>query len=273
MNKPSLNDFVNSLNRQFDPQFKTTDLEKQFTQGIGGSKVKHVKTIAELYKQYLDKFQEYHILKESRHKEHIEKSSKSAISKSINANQQDIINPFDKQNKIKDYKLKPLKQFYRPYLSKSLGSWEIDIVFDGKQHYLFCININTKYLVVYEKQNITQTEILRCLDQLIKQQQVTNQRSDGESAIGSKMVQDFLQAHHIQYYMSKSKFTNQNRVVDRFIRTLEMLSLVKIWPILSSCSRQLNYIMTSYIVPLIQSIVHRRSIKMKTWKVNIYDHK
>ncbi|KAA6382895.1 MAG: hypothetical protein EZS28_021577 [Streblomastix strix] len=124
------------------------------------------------------------------------------------------------KNKIKDYKLKPLKQFYRPYFSKSLGSWEIDIVFDGKQDYLFCININTKFLVVYEIKNKTQTEILRCLDQLIKQQHVTNIRSDGDSAIGSKMVQDFLQAHHIQYFMSKSKFTNKNRVIDRVIRTI-----------------------------------------------------
>ncbi|KAA6366995.1 MAG: hypothetical protein EZS28_037479 [Streblomastix strix] len=182
-------------------------MEKQFTQGIGGSKVKHVKTIADLYKQYLDKFKEYHIPNKSQLKQHT-------------ISQSDIINPFDKQNKIKDYKLKPLKQFYRPYFSKSLGSWEIDIVFDGKQDYLFCININTKYLVVYEIQNKTSVEILRCLDQLIKQQHVTNLRSDGESAIGSKMVQDFLSAHHISYYMSKSKFTNRNRVVDRVIRTI-----------------------------------------------------
>jgi hypothetical protein len=28
-----------------------------------------------------------------------------------------------------DYKVKPLKQYERPYFSPKLGSWEIDIVF------------------------------------------------------------------------------------------------------------------------------------------------
>ncbi|KAA6357741.1 MAG: hypothetical protein EZS28_046732 [Streblomastix strix] len=196
MNKLGLKDFVNSLNHQFNTQFKTTDLEKQFTQGIGGSKVKHIKTIAQLYKQYLDKYQDYNIQSTKQKQKHTS-TVIDIIEDSKPKGYNDIVNPFDKQNKIKDYKLKPLKQFYRPYFSKSLGSWEIDIVFDGKQDYLFCININTKYLVVYEIQNKTSVEILQCLDQLIKQQHVTNLRSDGESAIGSKMVQVFYIITHL----------------------------------------------------------------------------
>ncbi|KAA6355415.1 MAG: hypothetical protein EZS28_049058 [Streblomastix strix] len=146
MNKLSLKDFVNSVNHQFDTKFKTTDMEKQFTQGIGGSKVKHVKTIAELYKQYLDKFKDYTVSLDSKRVYHIQSTKQKqnhTSTKSISTKIDDtIINPFDKQNKIKDYKLKPLKQFYRPYFSKSLGSWEIDIVFDGKQDYLFQQDIN-----------------------------------------------------------------------------------------------------------------------------------
>ncbi|KAA6380708.1 MAG: hypothetical protein EZS28_023764 [Streblomastix strix] len=58
------------------------------------------------------------------------------------------------QTQIKDNKVKPLNKLQRPYFSPKLGSWEIDLVFGvnpvtrRRQHYLFAININTKYLVV-----------------------------------------------------------------------------------------------------------------------------
>jgi hypothetical protein len=63
--------------------------------------------------------------------------------------------------KVKDYKLKPLQRFYRPYFSPFPNSYEIDYVHGGRfatinektsklkiiiQYYLACININTKYL-------------------------------------------------------------------------------------------------------------------------------
>ncbi|KAA6358049.1 MAG: hypothetical protein EZS28_046424, partial [Streblomastix strix] len=55
-----------------------------------------------------------------------------------------------------DYQIKPLSKLNRPYFSPKLGSWEIDLVFSmneriirANQIYLFCININTKYLVVF----------------------------------------------------------------------------------------------------------------------------
>jgi hypothetical protein len=66
-------------------------------------------------------------------------------------------------SKIKDYRLKPLKKFYRPYFSPHTDSYEIDYVYGGKtsahneetgiletveQYYFVCININTKYLFI-----------------------------------------------------------------------------------------------------------------------------
>jgi hypothetical protein len=63
--------------------------------------------------------------------------------------------------KIKDYRIKPLQKFYRPYFSPHTDSYEIDYVFGGKinmtneetgekeivnQYYFACININSKYL-------------------------------------------------------------------------------------------------------------------------------
>jgi hypothetical protein len=65
--------------------------------------------------------------------------------------------------KIRDYKVKPLLKYYRPYFSPHTDSYEIDYVFGGKvmtkdvesglsklenRNYFFCININTKYLFV-----------------------------------------------------------------------------------------------------------------------------
>jgi hypothetical protein len=56
-----------------------------------------------------------------------------------------------------DFKLKLLQKLFRPYFSPKMGSCEVDVVFgaDPKfkaKHvcYLFCININTKYLFVYK---------------------------------------------------------------------------------------------------------------------------
>jgi hypothetical protein len=59
---------------------------------------------------------------------------------------------FDQQDfqlplKIKDYKLKPLKKFQRPYFSPRTGSYEIDYaearIDRWKRWYFVCNNINT----------------------------------------------------------------------------------------------------------------------------------
>ncbi|KAA6387848.1 MAG: hypothetical protein EZS28_016627 [Streblomastix strix] len=69
------------------------------------------------------------------------------------------------ETQIKDIKAKPLNKLQCPYFSPKLGSLEIDLVFGvnpvtrRKQHYLFVINIYTKYLVaiplVVDEQNAT----------------------------------------------------------------------------------------------------------------------
>ncbi|KAA6375363.1 MAG: hypothetical protein EZS28_029110 [Streblomastix strix] len=71
----------------------------------------------------------------------------------------------------------PLTKPQCPYFSPKLGSWEIGLVFDvnpvtrRRWHYLFAININTKYLVVIplivDEKNAT--FILAALKKLINQ--------------------------------------------------------------------------------------------------------
>jgi hypothetical protein len=56
-------------------------------------------------------------------------------------------------DKIKDYRIGPLKKFQRPYFSPRVVSYEMDYTvarFDNwLRWYFVCININTKYLMLY----------------------------------------------------------------------------------------------------------------------------
>ncbi|KAA6376746.1 MAG: hypothetical protein EZS28_027725 [Streblomastix strix] len=117
---------------------------------------------------------------------------KSKIKQYQNINQAKITN----QTQIKDIKLKPLSKLQRPYFSQKLGSWEIDLVFgidpvtQRRQHYLFEININTKYLVVIplivDEKNARY--ILDALTKLIKQVYVNNIRGNGGSGFKANIT-------------------------------------------------------------------------------------
>ncbi|KAA6360555.1 MAG: hypothetical protein EZS28_043918, partial [Streblomastix strix] len=132
------------------------------------------------------------------------------------------------QTQIKDNKVKPLNKLQRPYFSPKLGSWEIDLVFGvnpvtrRRQHYLFAININTKYLVVIplivDEKNATY--ILAALKKLINQVYVNNIRGDGETGFKANIIRQFCEDNKISLYFTGSPFTQHNRVVDSVIRTI-----------------------------------------------------
>jgi hypothetical protein len=118
-----------------------------------------------------------------------------------------------------DYKLEPLKKFQRPYFSPKLGSWEIDICYapdpqfkNQATYYLFCININSKFLEIFKLDNMTIKSIKRALQSLINNQFVSNIRGDGQFAN--------LSIPNIKIYSNSEPFTQHNRVVDRVIRTI-----------------------------------------------------
>ncbi|KAA6353261.1 MAG: hypothetical protein EZS28_051212, partial [Streblomastix strix] len=132
------------------------------------------------------------------------------------------------QTQIKDAKVKPLNKLQRPYFSPKLGSQEIDLVFGvnpvtrRRQHYLFAININTKYLVVIplivdEKNAIY---ILAALKKLINQVYVNNIRGDGETGFKANIIRQFCEDNKISLYFTGSPYTQHNRVVDSVIRTI-----------------------------------------------------
>ncbi|KAA6388643.1 MAG: hypothetical protein EZS28_015832 [Streblomastix strix] len=132
------------------------------------------------------------------------------------------------QTKINDNKVKPLNKLQRPYFSPKLGSWEIDLVFGvnpvtrRRQHYLFAININTKYLIVIplivDEKNATY--ILAALKKLINQVYVKKIRGDGETGFKANIIRQFCKDNKISLYYTDSPFTQHNRVVDSVIRTI-----------------------------------------------------
>ncbi|KAA6400808.1 MAG: hypothetical protein EZS28_003670 [Streblomastix strix] len=124
--------------------------------------------------------------------------------------------------------LKPLNKLQRQYFSPKLGSWEIDLVFGvnpvtrRRQHYLFAININTKYLVVIpiivDEKNATY--ILAALKKFINQVYVNNIRGDGETGFKANIIRQFYEDNKISLYFTGSPYTQHNRVVDSVIRTI-----------------------------------------------------
>jgi hypothetical protein len=126
-----------------------------------------------------------------------------------------------------EHTLEPLHRMYRrPYFSPNLGSWEIDIVYAPHPKikyyanlYLFCININTKYLEVYPLPNGSRkyTEIQKCIRKLMNSHYVFNMRGDGEFHGLQFTTSD---GRRKSCFYRSSPFDNHNRVVDRVIRTI-----------------------------------------------------
>jgi hypothetical protein len=110
---------------------------------------------------------------------------------------------------------KVTKHLQRPYFSPTLGSWEVDVVYApdpmmnyNEVLYLFCINVNTKYLVVYKIDGRHHDRSIKpALRDLKKRFYVSNIRGDGEFEPLAK-------------YSSSSPYDNHNRCVDRVIRTI-----------------------------------------------------
>ena len=160
--------------------------------------------------------------------------------------------------KIKDYKLKPLRKFYRPYFSPKFNSYEMDYasgyfqIGDKKifKFYLILININTKFLFAlpirdntYPTVEITKIlikDVNDHLNSLSPEYKINNIRADGDSKFGKMMQENsrsetvrlgdftykknefisYLDSENISLYLNTSPFVNKNRVVDRVIRTI-----------------------------------------------------
>ena len=144
------------------------------------------------------------------------------------------------------YSKRELKILKRPYYSKYPGCWEIDHAFNIAKEgdsWLFCVNVNTRYLVVYEAAETVQ-QVLRCLTDLVSRFEVRSVRGDGSASYSTSNVNDdvtftqrdldrydesrrnaplmikFYKDNNINVYFDGGKFTNHNRLVDVTIKTI-----------------------------------------------------
>ena len=152
----------------------------------------------------------------------------------------DAVIPYPFKSKIKEYKQRfpntpyedipvdpkvksKTRKLEKPYFSPEPYSWEIDLVFNLLEQddiYLFCININTKYLVIYKVKSKSANDVLPALEDLRNNFQVNSIKGDSERSFAAEETRRFWQHYHIKTYFSKTKFTNHNRIVDSVIRTI-----------------------------------------------------
>ena len=146
---------------------------------------------------------------------------------------------------------KTLKNLKRPYYSKYPGCWEIDHAFHvGEQgdEWLFCVNVNTRYLVVYPIPEQAEA-VHKSIKDLMSRFKVTSIRGDGsvsysnaanlkDSVCSTNNLTRFnpsspehkgkptinlmkmYQRENINIYFDGGKFTNHNRMVDVVIKTI-----------------------------------------------------
>ena len=152
-----------------------------------------------------------------------------------------------KQDRVKYAKVE------RPYFSSERGAWEIDHCFNMAKpgdSWMFCINVNTRYLVVYEIGKDV-NHVITSLKELAKNHLVKSIRGDGESGycpIGlrnrvytpenlkehlkkskhhtladineSYEVPEWAMKNDITIYFNSSPFTLHNKIIDVAIKTI-----------------------------------------------------
>jgi hypothetical protein len=91
----------------------------------------------------------------------------------------------------------------------------------GRQDiHLFCINVNTRYLVCYPLRSKSAEEIGRALEHFINNYPVSYLRGDGERAFGNLILNKWLEDNDIKIYINSSKFTYHNKIVDVVVKTI-----------------------------------------------------
>ena len=140
----------------------------------------------------------------------------------VPASEKEIGYPFRSKRKT-SIPVDPLirkEQLTRPYYSPYPHSWEIDhadnIIEQGDK-YFFCINVNTRFLVLFKGPETTEF-VRKSLQELIKRFKVKSIRGDGAKCFTSN--EKWLNSLGINTYFTSEKMTFHNKIVDSVIRTI-----------------------------------------------------
>lgn len=158
--------------------------------------------------------------------------------KNLTLNDIKIRNPFKTKSKVdpelnlrdnprvkQDYSIKAIKQKYsKPYFSNQVNSWECDLAFLDpfpKKPLLFLVNINTRYLYIKDMEGKSSNAFANAFDELIDMGvKINSLRFDGEKGLVKLIREGYFEDYGINTFYNDSKYTNQNKIVDRVIRTI-----------------------------------------------------
>ena len=123
------------------------------------------------------------------------------------------------------YTLPPDTKLERNRLSKPSFcpkpyGWNIDHVYglNGKD-WLFCMNMNTRYLVVYPIPE-NSAAVKKSLQDLCNRFVVKSIKCDGSNAYASSIMKQFYEERDIRFHSRPTTYINTNRLIDRAIRTI-----------------------------------------------------
>ena len=85
---------------------------------------------------------------------------------------------------------------------------------------MFIINININLLTIQRIISKDNYEIIKWINTILTQVQIKRLIFDCESRLNSNELHKYFINHHIQTYSSISHYTNNNRIIDRVIRTI-----------------------------------------------------
>ena len=274
-----LADFINHIPfaRSYANDYKEThDLGtiKDAYEPFAVNTIKGTKTIKEWYEHYVERFEDAKLSiqqeKDQTYKPKLKPKAKRSNKPKKHSDDRPVHDkdtlayPF--KSKIKQYRkainvdvpyVEPPKQprgpyelLHRPYFSHEPGCWEIDHAFNVLEEgdkWLFCINVNTRYLVVYRKPERAY-DVWQSLIELREEFTVKSIRGDGSTKYcpleyqNLVMTPDMLRREYesgklrgdndtdrlmrwymnnnITIYFNSSPFTLHNKIVDVVIKTI-----------------------------------------------------
>jgi hypothetical protein len=141
---------------------------------------------------------------------------------------------------IKDYNIyKNKKRICKCYFSSHTGGWEIDFMVlpmsratvlkmfanfkenlknadEGNLnfYYLFVININTKYLHVFQSFSKDEKTVIESISELLQNNILIKSVHGDYDAAFVNCLEAYLNKNNIKYFISPYKYTNKNHVVD-----------------------------------------------------------
>ncbi|GHU20247.1 hypothetical protein FACS189472_11260 [Alphaproteobacteria bacterium] len=125
---------------------------------------------------------------------------------------------------VSDVRMKPLTKFYRPSFSPHMNSWIIDIAFyKNTKPYLFIINENTRYLVVYVLNNRSAEEIYECMEDFINE--FSNKYS--KNPFVSKTIRNpiYIKGDGEKGFASVAEYLKNDTYVKFYLRPPQRLAL------------------------------------------------